>query len=344
MPLAHKPHRPKPEVELLRRRNISFEEAERGLIQALSPAQSSDGGEGILDVPGSYLVSYRNIPEILQSLQKEWVTLSPAKRPRSSFVEVVGRLETHLHPCFLSRLGYGLRGAAGFLLHRYIDRLDCIPLGFMELKPASSYAAVVAESPYVHFLVQFKAIGFAPRKGDWLLGTIGKQQVKAGLNVTVLGLWNVHVRQHNLPKHFEWCNDTWINRAGQGKEEAGPSNEKIWLQLTETLRADKTLRSGSSIAPDFRCLIGEPPRIHVDKSNSQDVTLHSNENGVADKKKRKGSIVDSAAVMKAAVKPEGAVESANSSDRRKGTRAKQEQAAASTPDSEKKKRKRNATT
>ncbi|CAE8638904.1 unnamed protein product [Polarella glacialis] len=153
MPLAQKPHRPKPEVQLLRRRRISFEEAHDFLQQGLSsPSDGSSKGteksevneEAFLEVPGSYLVSYRSIPAIVDSLRDEWVKLPQKKRPKSCFVEVVGRLECHLHPCFLSQLALGLRGAAGFLLHRYIETLGCIPLGFMELRPAGTMAALVA--------------------------------------------------------------------------------------------------------------------------------------------------------------------------------------------------------
>eukprot|EP00439_Symbiodinium_sp_Y106_P076611 s483_g15.t1 len=215
------PHRPKADVELLRRERIAFETAEDLLRNAVGMqttesrlADLVQSKEEAIEVPGSALVSFRNIPAAAESLAKDWVTWKSSRRlRRSSFVKVTGRIETHLHPYYLSRLGLGLRGAAGFLLHRWSESLRCIPLGFVELRPASSYAAVVAESPYVHFLMHFVAVGFAPRKGDWVVGRVSETQTRVGLNVTLLGLMNCLVRKWDLSTDLRFCPSTsrWLD-------------------------------------------------------------------------------------------------------------------------------------
>eukprot|EP00933_Yihiella_yeosuensis_P040938 TRINITY_DN35355_c0_g1_i1.p1 TRINITY_DN35355_c0_g1~~TRINITY_DN35355_c0_g1_i1.p1 ORF type:complete len:458 (-),score=128.75 TRINITY_DN35355_c0_g1_i1:145-1518(-) len=289
MPLAQKPYRPKPEVELLRRARISVEAVQRSLKTALSSSSSKSTADSLgtlmkdaaLEVPGSHLVSFRNIPAVLRSVQRDWVTLPKEHRSRSCFVEVTGRLETHLHPVYLSSLANGLRGAAGCLLHRYSDCLGCIPLAFTEIKPASQYAAVVAESPYVHFLIEFKAVGFDPRQGDWIVGRPSMQQLQAGFNITVLGLVNCFIKKDQLPEDLKWEGNTWVdaNKVNTGgvdedqpaEEEsanADPANSRvgnpakvpgrIWLKLREPMKADKNTRLGNSIAPDLRCELGWP--------------------------------------------------------------------------------------
>jgi len=270
MPLAQKPHRPKPEVELVSSRRVSIEAVLDLLQRALRPKKpdgtlAKEEAKDFVEVPGSDIIKFRTVPEIVRVLQDDWVTWPKEQRlPRSCFVEVTGRLETHLHPVFLSQLGLGLRGAAGFLLHRWVDALGCVPLGFLELKPASTYAAVVAESPYIHFLVDFRAVGFAPRKGDWLVGRPAAVQAKAGLNVTILGLLNSRVTQRRLPPELQ---DNPRKSLGLGEEEHEASEKadkkdarpaKVWLKLVEDPFVDKFNKHGS-LVPDLMCELGWPP-------------------------------------------------------------------------------------
>jgi len=273
MPSAQKPHRPKADVELLRRERIAFETAEDLLRNAVGMqttesrlADLVQSKEEAIEVPGSALVSFRNIPAAAESLAKDWVTWKSSRRlRRSSFVKVTGRIETHLHPYYLSRLGLGLRGAAGFLLHRWSESLRCIPLGFVELRPASSYAAVVAESPYVHFLMHFVAVGFAPRKGDWVVGRVSETQTRVGLNVTLLGLMNCLVRKWDLSTDLRFCPSTsrWLDVRSAEDDADGSVNgvdltlSRVWLRLREDTWVDSFNMSGQYF--EFPCILGWPP-------------------------------------------------------------------------------------
>eukprot|EP00930_Biecheleria_cincta_P057963 TRINITY_DN43828_c0_g1_i1.p1 TRINITY_DN43828_c0_g1~~TRINITY_DN43828_c0_g1_i1.p1 ORF type:complete len:393 (+),score=62.12 TRINITY_DN43828_c0_g1_i1:217-1395(+) len=266
MPFAQKPFKPKPEVELLRRRRLTFEDA-TALVQTSlkQDGKQSDGGvrdDASMEVPGVALVSFQHIPTILQTMEQDWLTWPKDQRQcRSCFVEVTGRVETHLHPCFLSRLDHGLRVAAGFMLHRWVERLGCIPLCFVELKPAGTHAAVVAESPYAHFLMHFRAVGFAPQKGDWLVGRMNQTQISAGMNVTVLGLVNCFIRKANLPEEIEYIEgEGWRHKNSTGSDSKGSdakvrSLDQVWLQLDLSPQAAK-MRSNS--APDLKCVLGWP--------------------------------------------------------------------------------------
>lgn len=273
MPLSQKPHRPKADVELLCRERIAFETAEDLLRNAVGMQTSESrladlvqSKEEAIEVPGSALVSFRNIPAAAESLAKDWVTWKPSRRlRRSSFVKVTGRIETHLHPYYLSRLGLGLRGAAGFLLHRWSDSLRCIPLGFVELRPTSSYAAVVAESPYVHFLMHFVAVGFAPRKGDWVVGRVSETQTRVGLNVTLLGLMNCLVRKWDLSTDLRFCPSTsrWLDvRSAEDDADGSVKGvdltlSRVWLRLQEDTWVDSFNMSGQYF--EFPCILGWPP-------------------------------------------------------------------------------------
>jgi len=260
-------------VELLRRERIAFETAEDLLRNAVGMqttesrlADLVQSKEEAIEVPGSALVSFRNIPAAAESLAKDWVTWKSSRRlRRSSFVKVTGRIETHLHPYYLSRLGLGLRGAAGFLLHRWSESLRCIPLGFVELRPASSYAAVVAESPYVHFLMHFVAVGFAPRKGDWVVGRVSETQTRVGLNVTLLGLMNCLVRKWDLSTDLRFCPSTsrWLDVRSAEDDADGSVNgvdltlSRVWLRLREDTWVDSFNMSGQYF--EFPCILGWPP-------------------------------------------------------------------------------------
>eukprot|EP00435_Cladocopium_sp_Y103_P067921 s1104_g30.t1 len=232
MPLAHQPFKVCPNVELISKKLLTFEDAADLLANGVGCRKiQSDSAEDLLrareslEVPGASLISFQSIEKIVQSLQEEWTTWPKKLRlKRSPFLLVTGRLEINLHPVFLGDLGVGLRGQAGTLLHRWVEELQCIPLGFKEISPVGKHGAVVAASPFVHFYVHFKAVGFAPKKGDWLRGRVCEVQIEAGLNVTLVGLANCHIKSKHLPQALRFCKKSkrWL---GWQDEENGNSED-----------------------------------------------------------------------------------------------------------------------
>ncbi|CAJ1349895.1 unnamed protein product, partial [Effrenium voratum] len=269
MPLAQKPFKPNPEVELLRKECISFEDAAHMLENAVGCRKIlNDSAYEILrareslDVPGVSLVSFRSIEMAAKSLREDWTKWPKKLRlKRSPFLLVTGRLEINLHPFYLGNLGLGLRGAAGMLLHRWVSELQCIPLGFQELKPVSKHGAVVAASPFVHFYMQFKAVSFAPKKDDWLMGRVCEVQIEEGMNVTLVGLLNCHISAENLPKGLRFCPSTkrWLDvREGlpdlENGDVQGEQFERVYVKLLEDPQVDQV----SSGTIEFRSRLGWP--------------------------------------------------------------------------------------
>lgn len=235
MPLAHTPHRPRPEVEFLDVAPISTEAAIRGLQSSLSRIAGVDEAE--YEAPGSTLVNFKQLPGILETLRTDWVRWEGAARPAACFVEVHGRLEMHMHPCFLGpKLALGMRGAAGSLLLRFSERLRCVPIGFTFLEPVGTYGAVVGESPYVHFLLEFRAVGFVPKQGDCLVGKASQHQTAVGLNILVLNTFNCFVTRKRLPSAF------WFNREesrwedGDSQTPVSHTSGPVWMILTSKLQ------------------------------------------------------------------------------------------------------------
>uniref|UniRef100_A0A6T1JZ30 RanBP2-type domain-containing protein n=1 Tax=Alexandrium monilatum TaxID=311494 RepID=A0A6T1JZ30_9DINO len=233
MPLAHSAYRPLPVVEFLGSRPISAEDAARGLASSVETDEGA-APEARYELPGSTLVNFRQIPGIVDALQTDWVSLPGRERPADCFVEVRGRLETHLHPCFLGeKLALGLRGAAGTLLLRFNKVLQCVPLGFTRLLPAGTHGAIVGESPYVHFLVAFSAVGFVPKQGQWFIGRIAEQQTMQGLNVLILNCFNMFIRRREMPRQLRFDDEKGIwsyegedEKAVRLRSKRGP----IWVQ------------------------------------------------------------------------------------------------------------------
>jgi len=205
MPNAHSAYRPVPEVELLGTRRISLKEAILGLQEAVA-GETGSGADSAAATPGSSLISFEQIPRVLESLNSEWKASSAEERSDNCFSEVRGRLTMHMHPCFLGdKLMQGMREAAGHLLMRHSAVLEHVLLGFKELKPANSHAAVVGESAYVHFLVEFRSIAFQPRKGTKMIGRLSGVQTAVGINCTIFNNFNFFVHKGDLPQ------DTWFD-------------------------------------------------------------------------------------------------------------------------------------
>lgn len=269
MPLAHQPFKVCPDVELISKKFLTFEDAADLLANGVGCRKiQSDSAEDLLrareslEVPGASLISFQSIEKIVQSLQEEWTTWPKKLRlKRSPFLLVTGRLEINLHPVYLGDLGVGLRGQAGTLLHRWVEELQCIPLGFKEISPVGKHGAVVAASPFVHFYVHFKAVGFAPKKGDWLRGRVCEVQIEAGLNVTLVGLANCHIASKHLPRALRFCKKTkrWL---GWQDEENGNSEDVsqpvVYVRVVDDMVVDKFTQSGKMF--EINCRLGYPEK------------------------------------------------------------------------------------
>merc|ERR1719491_1401820 len=106
-----------------------------------------------------------------------------------------------MHPCFLGqKLMQGMRAAAGHLLMRYRPELQQVPLAFVKLKPSSSHAALVGESAYIHFMVEFECVGIRPTQGMTLVGRLAKVQTAVGINVSIFDNFNFFVPKMDLPR------------------------------------------------------------------------------------------------------------------------------------------------
>lgn len=252
MPLPHTPFRPIPEVEFLGRTPLSVEEAVAALEASCSVGLK--GGSTAANVPGSSLVAFRQIPDVVRSLKMDWLPLAADARP-SCFFEVHGRMEAHLHPCFMGeRLVEGMRGSVGQLLLQYNADLKCMPLGFKRLYPAGTHAAIVAESPYVHFLIEFHAIGFAPSIGMRMLGRPAETQTAIGCNVKVLNVFNVFVSKRDLPQdaRFEQQEGKWV-RGPEKRPLVNPANPS-WVEVKDhlNLKGILDLEAGSVAQPAMK--------------------------------------------------------------------------------------------
>jgi len=271
MPLAQQPFKVCPDVELISKKFLTFEDAADLLANGVGCRKiQSDSAEDLLrareslEVPGPSLISFQSIEKIVQSLQEEWMTWPKKLRlKRSPFLLVTGRLEINLHPVYLGDLGVGLRGQAGTLLHRWVEELQCIPLGFKEISPVGKHGAVVAASPFVHFYVHFKAVGFAPKKGDWLRGRVCEVQIEAGLNVTLVGLANCHIASKHLPQALRFCKKTkrwlgWQDEAGENGTSEDVSQPVVYIRVVDDMVVDKFTQSGKMF--EINCRLGYPEK------------------------------------------------------------------------------------
>jgi len=231
MPLAHTAYRPTPVVELLKSQQISAESA----AASLESFKLTDD-DGVMQVPGPSAVSYKHIPDIIRSLKTDWAAVPERKRPACLF-EVRGRIEAHMHPTYLgAKLPQGMRAITGELLHRYNPVLRCAPIGFKRIEPAGSHAGIVAESPYVHFLIEFTAIGFMPPAGVPLLGrlhtdTIG---VSSGVNVKLLDFFTLFVPKGRLPAGVRFVEGSgWVTGEGSKQRRFLDEAQPVWVEVVD---------------------------------------------------------------------------------------------------------------
>jgi len=264
MPLAHTAYRPQPEVELLGAEPITIEDAVRGLEAAVA------ADEGVDDAEGSALVNFRMVPRILESLKTDWAGLPAGERP-ACFVKVHGRLETHMHPCFLGeKLVAGLRGASGQLLLKFSSVLDCVPLGFTSIGPAGPLAATVGESPYVHFLADFWAVGFVPKESQWLMGRISDIQTAKGMNLQILNSFNFFAPRWTLPTQlwFDHAAGRWTDDTVPADSTLAKEWGTVWVQIK-----GKMAESSGPYPFNFRGTLHGPRRPGEFPGDSQDPAM-----------------------------------------------------------------------
>lgn len=212
MPLSHSPCCPSPEVKLLKRVQLTAGDAANRLREFFEAEAKTEAPELVTTGPAQ--VTYSQLRGILQRLENDWVDHSEVNILKC-FVEVDAHVEIHMHPCYLgNRLKQGLRKAAGDILLKYHRVLGCIPLTMAEFRPAGSrHGALVGDTPYVHFVAKFKALGFAPRGKQWLLGRVSQTQPwSKGMNVNILDLININVGVDALPRELRYDRPTkaWL--------------------------------------------------------------------------------------------------------------------------------------
>jgi len=274
MPLAHSAYRPSPEVELLSTKDISVDEAVLGLEASLcEPARS--GSKNAMHVPGSALINFRQIPNILASLKKDWVASPAAAQASQCFVEVHGRMEVHMHPCFMGeRLIEGMRAVAGALLLRFNTVLGCAPLGFKRLEPTGTHGGIVGESPYVHFFIDFVAVGLRPRFQQRLLGRVQEagSQTSKGINIQILGAFNFFVNKSFVPEDAAFQEGFgWVVR---GSPDFAPYFGESPLVLVEVI--DKVFKPSVVLPLNFRGnMCADGVRARAPKQQASDVEVPS---------------------------------------------------------------------
>lgn len=351
MPAWNEPFKICPRVELTGKKMLNFEDAADLLsnavgCQKISSHSATDllKASGSIEVPGVSLVSFRSIEQITQSLRDEWMAWPKKLRlKRSPFFLVSGRLEINLNPVFLGDLGLGLRGLAGTLLHRWVEELQCIPLGFKELTPVGKHGAVVGTSPFVHFYIHFKAIGFAPKKGDWLRGQVCEVQIQAGLNVTLVGLANCHISSDKLPESLRFCTETqrWLGLRDDENGEEKPKKLAVYVRV-EDVELDKFHQSGKMF--EIKVRLGHPekdvPRMLKEAQAAEKLRAEKRLERLNSKGKPgdSGPKNEDAAASPARPKKREAVEDATASSGSKKTKKEAEGEEAMTSSSKKKKK------
>lgn len=216
MPLAHAAWKPRPRVELLATRSVSIEDA----TQKIGTFVEKELAEFQANVSDNSLIKIKQLPEAHDKLRSDCGQHLDGHdgRPADCFVEVFARLEVHLSPYFLgAKFKHGLRRAVMELLLEHNQTLRCVPMTFSKLKPIGKQAVLVHESPYVHFLVQFYSIGFAPKPEQWLIGRTGSIQTPKGISVTIMSLFNGFVAAEGVPRGFRYNAEqkTWVDKEGR---------------------------------------------------------------------------------------------------------------------------------
>jgi len=139
-----------------------------------------------------------------------------------------------MHPCFLGdRLAGGLRRDAWQLLLRFSPKLGCMPMAFSKLRPTGTHGALVGESPWLHFLVDFAAVGFAPENGQWLLGSIKRTTSSRTINLAAFSFISCLVTLSGMPKQLRYDKSAgqWVDE--DGKSIHGESSSAVWFRIDE---------------------------------------------------------------------------------------------------------------
>lgn len=229
MPLGNTPWRPRPEVELCEKFDISTKEAAKQLRSFVETSSRVTATEAATAAYAE--IKIQQLPKVLERLEQDWL---PEGTDAKCFIEVHARLEVHLHPYFMGpNLPRGLRRVAGELLLAYNPVLHCIPLTISDVTPAGSrHGAIVAESPYVHFMVNFRSVGFAPKEGQELVARVGEIQNSSSFNLQVLGMTHAFAVAGMLPKGLSYKKETWC------EEKHGPLTEQdvIRFKVHQVLR------------------------------------------------------------------------------------------------------------
>lgn len=216
MPLAHAPFKARPRVELLASRSISIADATQHIGRFIDKELVAFQA----NVSDNSIIKIKQLPEVHERLRSDCGPHLDGHdgSPADCFVEVFARLEVHMSPYFLgTKFKHGLRRAVMELLLEHNPTLRCVPMTFSKLKTVGKRAALVHESPYTHFLVQFYSIGFAPKPEQWLIGRTGSIQTPRGISVTIMSLFSGFVSSEGVPRGYRYDADqkAWIDGDGR---------------------------------------------------------------------------------------------------------------------------------
>jgi len=178
------------------------------------------------------------------------------------FEQFDGKIEIHLHPCFLQNTRKGINTFLGDVLLQYWPELDGNLISFSSCVPTLE-GDMLGVNPYVQCKCSFKGISLAPKKDARGVGRVERNSDASYIVVLTLSLVNVVIKQKYLEKHGFTYDGSWI----------GPDNKNILGALME-FKFDQTTtdENGAWTAKSPKILSHEPSQVVNTDENSIKVT------------------------------------------------------------------------
>mmetsp|Transcript_62178 Transcript_62178/g.115392 ORF Transcript_62178/g.115392 Transcript_62178/m.115392 type:complete len:406 (-) Transcript_62178:102-1319(-) len=237
-----------PELELVNKEPVSVENAITDLESFLKLASTQEGDTYDLSWLGTTSEAVRrqipvdsafagpqaaSVPYMLDVLRSEWLPKQGHPDLARCFCRVKARMSIHLHPGLLgSKVLRGVRKAAKKILMRWSTDLECVPWAITEVTPAGNLGAIVSDSPWVHFLANISALGFAPERGQWLKATMSGPQPWQGISVSVCHVQDAFVKAKYLPPTLSFDEEQWCWTCKTDGQPI-PTDSTVWFQVDE---------------------------------------------------------------------------------------------------------------
>lgn len=129
----------------------------------------------------------------------------------SPFKSAVVRLDVHLLPSHLGNVQAGVDEKLNGMLLRYSESAGGVVVSYSDVSVASSKAAILYDSPYIHFAVKATFVIFAPTPGAHLIGSVTKVSPDH-IGLLVSGLFNASIAATAVRSEFHYENDGWHSR------------------------------------------------------------------------------------------------------------------------------------